>query len=149
MISSKAQNLMDLLNECQQEYDNLIEEQKAEFEKTKAVVANFLQKSEQIHGTLGKASAKLTETPAKKKAPVEGSKRGRKREGISLKGAILEVLSRSENKAGLNSTAIAEIIHSEKLWTTNGTLGTQVGTNLFALKGDGKIEKDGKLYKIV
>lgn len=149
MISSKAQNLLNLLDECEQEYEQLLENQRNEFLKTKESLSQFFKKSEEIQSTLGSQEEKIAKKRIQKTtAEKPQSAPRKKRDGISLKEAILEVLGRSENKDGLTSKAIAEIIDSEKIWQTNGALGTQVGTNLHTLKNSGKVAREGKLYMI-
>jgi phage I-like protein len=149
MISSKAQNLLNLLDECEQEYEQLLENQRNEFLKTKESLSQFFKKSEEIQSTLGSQEEKIAKKRTQKAtAEKPQSAPRKKRDGISLKEAILEVLGRSENKDGLTSKAIAEIIDSEKIWQTNGALGTQVGTNLHTLKNSGKVAREGKLYMI-
>ncbi len=149
MISSKAQNLLNLLDECEQEYEQLLENQKNEFLKTKESLSQFFKRSEEIQSTLGSQGEKISKkrTTIQKAAKPDSAPR-KKREGLSLKEAILSILERPENKNGLLSKEIAEIIDSEKIWQTTGALGTQVGTNLHTLKSAGKVAKNGKLYLI-
>lgn len=158
MITGKSEEIFTWMEKVEE----VLDAQKEEFLKAKEQLRNFFKKSEEIQNLeifqflknpTTTTSAKKTEKKVEKKEkksemPIQ-NKRGRKREGISLKEAILLVLKRPENAAGLTSTQIVETIDKEKIWQTNGKLAVQIGTNLHTMKSNGLVAREGKVYQIV
>ena len=141
------ENLKQYKEECLSNFEK-------EFAEVEQTLRRLMDKGAQIRQSLSDSSISTPKAPKAPKAQKSHSDSAPKKRGrsggfenkISLKEAITQVLSR--NSKGLASTEIAQVIKDEKIWETNGNLGTQISTNLFALKKEGVVEKDGKIYKL-